>query len=329
MNRSRRPTSADVAREAGLSRATVGYVLNDVPHQTIPEQTRRRVIEAAERLGYRPSAAARSLRTGRSDLVLGLLPDWPMGPAVSGLLTELSSGLEARGLTFVTHQRPAHGRPLRELWKAITPAAVLVLDELDAGDAEELRAAGLLVSHPLRAVGTSRREGGSDVRCGWVQVEHLATTGRRRIGYALPADPRVDVFSRPRLLGARQGCADLGLAQPLVCTVGLDADQAAGAVTAWREAGVDGVCAYNDEQAIVLLAALRRAGLAVPDDVAVIGVDDIPLAALTDPPLTTVVNDTSWIAQRVVAGLMADLEGTEPPADEDADLVDVVVRASA
>ena len=64
----RRPTSSDVAREAGLSRATVGYVLNDVPHQSIPEPTRRRVLEAAAKLGYRPSAAARSLLSVTSSL---------------------------------------------------------------------------------------------------------------------------------------------------------------------------------------------------------------------------------------------------------------------
>jgi len=75
--RGRRPTSADVAREAGLSRATVGYVLNEVPHQSIPEPTRQRVFAAAAKLGYTPSAAARSLRSGRSNLVLCLLPDWP------------------------------------------------------------------------------------------------------------------------------------------------------------------------------------------------------------------------------------------------------------
>src|SRR4051812_43365688 len=80
--RPRRATSADVAREAGVSRATVSYVLNDTPHQKIPEATRRRVLEAAARLGYAPSAAARTLRTGRSDVVLGMLPDWPIGPAV-------------------------------------------------------------------------------------------------------------------------------------------------------------------------------------------------------------------------------------------------------
>ena len=73
--RPRRPTGADVARRAGLSRATVSYVLNDTPHQAIPEPTRQRVLAAAAELGYTPSAAGRALRSGHSEVVLLLLPD--------------------------------------------------------------------------------------------------------------------------------------------------------------------------------------------------------------------------------------------------------------
>src|SRR3954454_24687443 len=79
--RFRRPTAADVARRAGVSRATVSYVLNDTPHQAIPSQTRERVRAAAADLGYSPSAAARTLITGRSEVALLLPPDRPIGPA--------------------------------------------------------------------------------------------------------------------------------------------------------------------------------------------------------------------------------------------------------
>src|SRR6185312_9765886 len=87
----RRVTSADVARLAGVSRATVSYVLNETPGQTISISTRGRVLDAAARLGYAPSAAARTLRTGRSDVVLCLLPDWPIGPEVGSMLGNLST----------------------------------------------------------------------------------------------------------------------------------------------------------------------------------------------------------------------------------------------
>src|SRR6185312_15803984 len=120
-----RVTSADVAKMAGVSRATVSYVLNDTPHQTISAGTRGRVLSAAAALGYAPSAAARTLRTGRSDIVLCLLPDWPIGDEVGALLSHLSSAFARRGLTFVVHPASRGDRPIAELWKAVTPAAVL------------------------------------------------------------------------------------------------------------------------------------------------------------------------------------------------------------
>ena len=75
-------TSADVAAAAGVSRATVSYVLNGV-HDRISERTRERVFDAAERLGYVPNAVASALRAGRTEVVLLALPSWPLGPAVA------------------------------------------------------------------------------------------------------------------------------------------------------------------------------------------------------------------------------------------------------
>ncbi len=327
----RRATSADVAREAGLSRATVGYVLNDVPHQSIPEPTRQRVLAAAAKLGYRPSAAARSLRTGRSDLVLCLLPDWPVGPTVTALLAELSTQLGAAGLTLVSHQRSGGGRPLAELWKAISPAAVLVLDQLEPADTADLEAAGLTVSLAVRdGANDPRMLAVTDERVGRVQAEHLAARGRRRIGYAYPADERVATFARPRLRGVQQACAEMGLAAPVVVAAELTAGALTAAVETWRAAGVDGVCAYNDELAIALLAALHRSGQAVPAEVAVVGVDDVPLARVSDPPLTTVVSDAVVLARYLTEIVVGDLDGRprlEPRVGSD--VIDLVVRGSS
>src|SRR3982750_2384342 len=139
----RRVTSADVARLAGVSRATVSYVLNDTPHQTISAATRGRVLEAAGSLGYAPSAAARALRTGRSDVVLCLLPDWPIGPEVGALLGNLSSVLARAGLTFVAPPGSREDRPISDIWKAITPAAVLSFTEFSAEEMAAMRAAGV------------------------------------------------------------------------------------------------------------------------------------------------------------------------------------------
>src|SRR5690349_21409138 len=151
MGARRRPAGADVAREAGVSRATVSYVLNDTPHQTIPEATRRRVLDAAARLGYAPSAAARALRSGRSDIVLCLLPDWPIGPAVGDLLQSLSASLAAQGLTLLAHPHARGDRSVSDLWKAVTPAAVIAFETFDERERVAMRAVGIEVAVALFA----------------------------------------------------------------------------------------------------------------------------------------------------------------------------------
>src|SRR4051812_10764393 len=213
--RRRRVTSADVAREAGVSRTTVSYVLNATPHQKIPEATRQRVLDAVARLEYAPSATARALQSGRSDVVLCLLPDWPIGPAMGTLLETLSTSLAAEGLTLYAHPRAA-GRPVSDVWRSLGPAAVVLWDELEQSELDAMRAAGIAVTVALLSP-VSRGHGQLVIpqqRTGRVQAEHLAATGHRLIGYAYPDDPRVKAFAEPRLEGVRTACAELGLDAP-------------------------------------------------------------------------------------------------------------------
>jgi DNA-binding LacI/PurR family transcriptional regulator len=329
----RRATSADVAREAGLSRATVSYVLNNTPHQTIPEETRRRVLAAAARLEYAPSAAARALRSGRSDIVLCLLPDWPMGPEVGALLVNLSTALAGHGMTFVVHPAARGDRHPGEIWKAITPAAVLAFEEFSADEITAMRAAGVAVLVALlgRAQQRRRELEVPQQRIGRMQAEHLAAVGHTRIGYAYPDDDRLHNFAGPRLDGVRLACAELGLDAPIVQTVPLEPDEAAVAVQLWRDsaAAVTGVCAYNDEVGLAVLAGLRLLELAAPGDLAVIGVDDIPAARLAAPPLTTVTTDQTAVAAHIADTIVAVIAGEPEPPRPGSDIVQVTRRASA
>jgi DNA-binding LacI/PurR family transcriptional regulator len=329
--RARRPTGADVARRAGLSRATVSYVLNDTPHQAIPERTRQRVLAAAAELGYTPSAAGRALRSGHSDVVLLLLPDWPIGPSVGALLESLSSALAEQGLTFVAHPRST-GRPISEIWKAITPAAVITFEELDDVETKKLEGAGVELAVALfGGHGGPRAMDIPEQRTGRLQAEHLAAAGHRHLGYAWPDDPRVLTFAQPRLDGVRQACADLGLAPPQVVTVPFTRDGIDGAVRAWRDAvpPVTGICAYNDEIALALLAGARREGLDVPGDLAVIGVDDIPAAAVALPALTTVRADTPAMAGYIADTIGRKLDGRPTGRRPGSDIHSVICRDSA
>ncbi|WP_256440275.1 LacI family DNA-binding transcriptional regulator [Cellulomonas fengjieae] len=319
-----------MARESGVSRTTVSYVLNGKDGVTIPESTRQRVRDAAARLGYTPSAAARTLRSGRSDLVLCVVPDWTIGPVIDTLIDHLTTQLAERGLSVLVHQ--ARGpRPLAELWRAVTPRAVLGLSPFAEDDARAMRQAG------IRVVGSTLDEDADpwtfavpQTRIGQLQVEHLAERGHRVIGYASPRDDRLAAFADRRLAGVVQECERLGLRPPSVQVVDLDVPSGAAAAREWRASPdpVTAVAAYNDEVALAVLAGLRAEGLRTPDDVAVIGVDDIPAARLAAPALTTVWQAIDAQASYLAAAVLAALDdGVDPPALP-SDVLHVVARDS-
>jgi DNA-binding LacI/PurR family transcriptional regulator len=311
----------------------VSYVLNDTPNQRIPDATRDRVWAAVRRLGYAPSAAARSLRSGRSEVVLLLLPDWPIGRMVGALLEEMALAFARAGLILVAHPRAGNDRPVAEIWNSISPAAVIVWEALEPVDEAAMRAAGVGVNVVLLGPAGSGSRGlaVSEQRTGRMQVDHLAANGHRQIGYAFPDDERVLTFAQPRLEGVRDACAELGLDPPDVQTVPVDVAGAAEAVRHWRARSrpVTAVCAYNDEVALAVLAGLRAAGMRAPGDLAVIGVDDLPISAVADPPLTSVATSATGLAAYVVQTVLAGLRGDPAPSAPGSDILRLVVRDSA
>lgn len=324
----RRLTSADVARESGVSRATVSYVLNGAPNQVISERTRRRVIETAERLGYTPHAPARALRSGRSDVVLFLIPEWPIGPAIASLIEHLSSRLADAGLTLVVHAHPRAARPVSELWKAIAPAALINHQALSPAEEAAAKRAGMLVVTPVFRPHGGKTFRSFQRRIGELQVRHLAEAGHRRLGFALPDDDRLRAFTAPRLEGVTRACAELGLPAPVVLTVPLDAAAAARAVQRWvaGEPPVTGICGYNDEVALAVLAGMRERHLTAPGDLAVIGVDDIPAARLSAPPLTTVATGMAVFGEHLAALVSSSLNGKPRPPRPAEDVLTVIRR---
>ncbi|NUU17815.1 LacI family DNA-binding transcriptional regulator [Cellulomonas humilata] len=325
-----RLTSADVARESGVSRTTVSYVLNGKSDVAIPEATRQRVRDAAARLGYTPSAAARTLRSGRSDLVLCVLPDWTIGPVIDTLLDHLTTELAERGLSVLVHHDRGP-RPLAELWRAVTPRAVLGLAPFAEDDERAMRQAGIQV------VGSALDEDDHpgtfsvpQTRIGRLQVEHLAERGHRVVAYAAPSDDRLAAFADRRLAGVVLECERLGLTAPRVDAVDLDVASAAAVVRSWRAGPepVTAVAAYNDEVALAVLSGLRAEGLRTPQDVAVIGVDDIPAARLAAPALTTVWQAIDAQATYLAAAVIAALDDAVDPPAQPADVFHVIARDS-
>lgn len=279
-----------MARAAGVSQATVSYVLNDSPNARVGEQTRQRVRDAAARLGYVPDASARTLRTGHSGLVLFPLAQARTGRLVHDLLDEMGDELGARGYTLVQYgERKLKGVAAAKVWASLRPVAILVeVSRLTKASVDLLKASGARAvigfsSGPSPLVPAVVMEHEAIGACA---AEHLLGTGRTRLGAIVPREEGLDVMGLQRWNGVQRLAPDAE-------RIDLAFSEEEAAAIARRPDLPQGIFAYNDEYAMLLISALQDAGVRVPEDVAVVGADDLPLARLMRPRLTTVHLDTS------------------------------------
>jgi DNA-binding LacI/PurR family transcriptional regulator len=319
-------TAADVARSLGLSRATVGFVLNDTPGQTISEPTRQRVLAEAERLGYRPHTAARALASGRSHIVLLLLPDWPVDHAMRTHLDEAALVLDRAGYSMVT-MTPHPGGQAVPLWESLAPDVVISLTPIPDEQYDAVKRTGALTLVPGRDSPGLETE--LHVSEGpWLQVSHLVGSGRKRIVFAGSTDPRLADLVEQRAIAAEARKIDL-TGTPLIERVDVDERVASRVVSHWVAGGVDGVVAYNDEIAALVLGAAIRQGVAVPADLAIVGHDDSPLAALLVPSLTSVGIDTAGLGRFLADLVLAQLAGQPEPVAGPEGQARLMLRESA
>jgi DNA-binding LacI/PurR family transcriptional regulator len=309
----RRVTSADVAAAAGVSRATVSYVLNGV-HGRISESTRARVYDAAERLGYVPNAMASALRAGRTEVVLLALPSWPLGPAVAEWVTAGVTEFERLGYTPLVHFQHATDvtsfaracdrvRPVALVAPGadLPPARVSVLRE------NGTRALLAINDRPLEHVATLVVD---QALVGEVAVAHLAAKGHSDVIALMPTEPEFAQIGAERLEGARRvpGVTIHPLLAPC------DADR----IAAQLPDGPTALYAFNDEFA---LAAIE-AGF----DKAIIGTDDSAAARRTKLTTIRLGDPSQWV--RIVARLHAAIEGEGDDRSPFAERPRVVERAT-
>ena len=253
------------------------------------------------------------------------------GPEAN-LLDELETKLAEHELSLVLFRVGDHGNPVSRVWREIGPCAVLGLDAITDADAGEMRDAGLDVFRlDLQASGQPGDLTQSQTDVGEAQVRFLAGRGHERLGYAYPEDQRVTHFATLRLEGARSACRDLGLPELDVRTVPLDLHGAIAAVHPWTatDPPITAICAYNDGIAFALLAAIREHGKRVPEDVAVIGVDNDPIGELTSPGLTTIDTRHVQVGDELARLVIEARRGTSPSIRPIPQRYDVVVRGSA
>ena len=318
-----RPTKADVARLANVSTATVSYVLNNSEGRTISAQTRATVRQAAETLGYRPNLAARNLARGGSGVVLYVVPRMALGELPIEVGSRLTTALARHGIVQTLQFETDDDQNVVDAIADLNPIAITSVFPLTGSALEAVVAAGIpqihLGSAQLHALGEL------NLSVGELRVEHLAKRGHRQLAFAYSDVAKLRPLGDYWIAGDRAAAQQRSLPELIVDTIAADGSDAAQVVADWVSRGVTAVCAQSDETAFAVLHGIRQAGLRCPADLAVIGVDATPLAALSAPPLTTVGFDAKAIVAVAVIELMAALgfpTGDEPPTADVASMID-------
>jgi DNA-binding LacI/PurR family transcriptional regulator len=338
------PAIKDVARLAGLSVAVVSKYLKN--HDSVRPDTLQRVEAAIAELGYRPSPFARSLRTGRSGMFSVVVPDIT-NPFFAELFQSIRAEIHRAGFTTLLET----AEDLDGLADSIRSLSVGQVDGLiccfldDESLIARLRST-LPARTPLVALSWHRPSEDVctielDVRSGMRSVtEHLLSLGHRTFAYV--GGPAHSTVSQQKHAGFLEAIESAGIPPESVrlarVTIGVEAAQAAAAALlgTGTAPGTAFVC-ENDVLAVGALRACRLYGMKVPADVSITGFDDVPLATLVEPPLTTVslpIRDMGLRAARRLLELAGTQAGAEPapaPAGcpEDVFATSLVVRGSS
>jgi DNA-binding LacI/PurR family transcriptional regulator len=332
-------TLHDVARLAGVSIKTVSNVVHEYPH--VRPQTRERVLDAIRELGYRPNVSARGLRSGRTGVV-GLAVPALRENYFAELADSVIRAADRRGLSVLIEQ--TNGDREKEMHSLsggklhLTDGLLFSPVSLGQADAEALD-----VSIPLVLLGERIFGGPTDhvtmhnTSSARAAVEHLLQLGRRRI--ALIGAPASDADASSgslRLNGYRQALETAGIDEdPRLIRVAEPWNRETGASATWRmiDEGVafDAVFALNDTLGLGVLRALGEAELRVPEDVAVIGFDNIDESRFSVPSLSSVDPGRDVIAEIAVDLLLERIleKGERRPPRQIKPDFEIVVRESS
>jgi DNA-binding LacI/PurR family transcriptional regulator len=316
--RSKPPTMRDVAALAGVSVQTVSAVINDKPG--ITEETSSRVREVIRQLGYRPDYTARSLRSGRRRTIALFVSN-----VANSVLGRMASAAEdyayANDYNLVLYN--THDDAEREMayvniaaQRSVDGVLFVAANQPHRGT-EILAAAGIpsVIIDRIPEGYTGPTVGLDNIRAGQLAAEHLLGLGHTRLAHI--AAPPGQRLSRERQLGFVQALERAGIAPADVmiesvrdfgCQPGYEAMQR----LLRRRPLPTAVFAATDLAAIGAMHAIREAGLAVPDDISVVGLDNVDVAAFQNPPLTTIRQFLSQLAELGVEMLLDLLAGKTP-----------------
>jgi DNA-binding LacI/PurR family transcriptional regulator len=314
-----RVTSIDVARRAGVSQSTVSLVLSGKGRGRISARTEEAVRRAAEELGYQANVAARALRTGSARTVGLVVPD-VTNPFFGRVLRGAQRAAWEEGYAVVLADAGNDRH-----WQLASLAALhaLTVDgylffEVEPPPGQPVR--GVAIETLPRGLPVVRLDGEAGARAA---LEHLVGLGHRRIGH-VSADIDTDTFRMRRAAyDAVVGTPGLRVLAP----VSVDGACEGALELLSRTEPPTAIFADDDLMASGVYVAARSRGLAIPDDLSVVGFDDIDLARVLAPPLTTVAADAEGLGAAAFEALYATLTGGEPERERVIP-VELVVRGS-
>jgi DNA-binding LacI/PurR family transcriptional regulator len=314
----KRVTSSEVAREAGVSRTTVSFVLNNAPNTGIPEETRRKVLDAAHRLKYHPNVTGRRLASGRTETLAFVMHQSPDRAAADLFLPQV-----LRGLVDITRANEYHilfhpvdpDNPQDDYSDLIYEGHVdgIILSGPQKQEPEALVLweqgypvvlTGRLRGHKMPCVDADNKQGAQ------LAAAHLYNLGHRRIGLITNA-PRVYVSSEERYHGYCDAlrAADLVVDENLIREGYFTSGSGFRAMNGLLDLPEPPTAVFvaSDVVAFGAIQAIKLRGLTIPQDMAIVGFDDVSISQYVEPPLTTVrlpAYDLGWHAGQLLLQLI-------------------------
>jgi LacI family transcriptional regulator, galactose operon repressor len=334
-----RPTQVDVARLAGVSRATVSYVLNGVTDGRVPisEETRQRVLEAIEELGYEPDARAQALRSGNTNTIALIIPDL-RNPHFCELATGIEEAARASGYHLLLSSTTLNDEYAVEIFKdlsrrrfdgLILGSSFILKSEEAQATLEQVRRRGLPIvelseNYGVDSIGTDYSKAAREV------ISYLLSLGHRRIGliYGVGGHELAEDRRQPYRAGLE--IAGIPIDENLIVECGPtieDGYQAAKKLLALPSRPT-AIIAINDLLSIGAVRAAADAGLRVPNDLSLVGYDDIPMAKYLVPRLTTVTKDAHASGKKAFEILMRRMQNSDLPRQKVHTPARLIIRES-
>jgi LacI family transcriptional regulator len=315
------PTLQDVAHRAGVSTATVSKVLSNTPYFT--DQTRAKVMQAVEELGYVPHLAARALSKGKTRIIAVVFPylydTLFSDPLVLRILEGIESETSRQGYNILLSTPRLNARGPDSHYKQLIQSGyidgVIALDNVPfASVLDPVRKRGI----PAVAIGyygTDFRVVSDDVSGGFQLMTHVLGLGHRRVGI-ITVPFNIHYSIQHRIAGLRAGAEAVGVdfdAFPQVDgDFSTDSGEAGAAKLLDAHPDLTAIISLNDRMAMGAILAVRNRGREVPRDVTIVGYDDIPIAATISPPLTTIDQQAPELGRSAMRMLL-DVFGNHSP----------------